>query len=140
MRILVAALVACLLCWPGYGQTPAPRPRPGLEAPRKITPDMQPPTVLYKKDPAYTNAARKAKVQGTVALSIVVGPDGVPTEIKPLSWKGGRTRRNKFTATGSMGLDKEAIKAVQSWRFQPARKEGRPVPVIATVEVNFRLL
>jgi outer membrane biosynthesis protein TonB len=39
-----------------------------------------------------------------------------------------------------MGLDEKAIEAVQQWRFKPGYKDGRPVPVMANVEVNFRLL
>ncbi len=38
------------------------------------------------------------------------------------------------------GLDQKAIEAVRQWRFRPATKNGRPVSVRATIEVNFRLL
>jgi TonB family protein len=38
-----------------------------------------------------------------------------------------------------MGLDEKAIEAVKQWRFAPARKDGKPVPVAVDVEVNFRL-
>jgi TonB family protein len=39
-----------------------------------------------------------------------------------------------------MGLDEKALEAVKKYKFKPAMKEGRtPVPVMITVEVNFRL-
>jgi TonB family protein len=36
-------------------------------------------------------------------------------------------------------LDQKALEAVRKYRFKPAMKAGVPVPVMITVEVNFRL-
>ncbi len=60
-------------------------------------------------------------------LSIVVDESGHPKNFKVVRPLG-------------LGLDDKAIEAVQKWRFRPALKDGRPVAVMATVEVNFRLL
>jgi protein TonB len=38
-----------------------------------------------------------------------------------------------------MGLDQKAMEAVSKWRFRPATKDGKPVPVMVNVEVHFRL-
>jgi protein TonB len=38
-----------------------------------------------------------------------------------------------------MGLDEKALEAVRRYRFKPAMKDGRPVPVRITVEVDFRM-
>jgi periplasmic protein TonB len=84
------------------------------------------PKALYAPDPEYSEEARKAKYQGTVVLWLVVSPDGRPQQI--------RIQR----ALG-MGLDEKAIEAVKQWKFEPARKDGQPVPVMINVEVNFRL-
>jgi periplasmic protein TonB len=84
------------------------------------------PKVLYDPDPEYSEEARKAKYQGTVVLWLVVAPDGHPQQI--------RVQR----ALG-MGLDEKAVEAVRNWRFEPAKKDGQPVPVMINVEVNFRL-
>jgi TonB family protein len=37
-------------------------------------------------------------------------------------------------------LDEKALAAVGRWKFRPGTKDGMPVPVLATIEVNFRLL
>ena len=85
------------------------------------------PIVLSKTEPEYSEEARKAKYQGTVVLTIVVDAQGMPKNIKVIRPLG-------------LGLDEKAIEAVQKWRFRPAMKDGKPVNVQATVEVNFRLL
>jgi TonB family protein len=46
----------------------------------------------------------------------------------------------KVTKPLGLGLDQKAIEAVEKWRFKPGMKDGKAVPVIASVEVNFRLL
>jgi TonB family protein len=85
------------------------------------------PVLVYKIDPEYSEEARKAKFHGTVVMSVVVDESGRPREIR-------------VTRAVGLGLDEKAIEAVRQWRFQPGRRAGKPVPVFATVEVNFRLL
>jgi len=85
-----------------------------------------PPVLISRREPAYTQQALKARVEGTVQLSLTVGFDGVPRDV--------RVVRSLDT-----GLDQQAIEAVKTWRFQPATADGRPVSVAATIEVNFRL-
>jgi protein TonB len=35
--------------------------------------------------------------------------------------------------------DDKAMEAVRQWRFDPATKDGKPVPVVIAVEINFKL-
>jgi len=37
------------------------------------------------------------------------------------------------------GLDERAVDAVSNWRFDPGRLAGRPVDVIVTVYLDFRI-
>jgi protein TonB len=85
------------------------------------------PRVLLKVDPEYSEDARKAKYQGTVLLSVVVDERGIVRDIRVLRPLG-------------LGLDQKAVEAVTQWKFRPGMKDGRPVAVQATIEVNFRLL
>ena len=88
---------------------------------------VSPPRVTYKRDPEYTPEARKVRVWGAVRLHLVVSPEGAPTQmtvVRPLGY----------------GLDENALSAVSDWKFQPGMKEGKPVAVRATIEVNYRPL
>jgi len=91
--------------------------------------DISAPHVVSKIDPAYSDEARKIHYSGTVLLSLVVTPDGSPSNIQVLMPLGA-------------GLDEKAVDAVNRWRFQAGtrKSDGHPVPVLATIEVNFRLL
>jgi periplasmic protein TonB len=84
------------------------------------------PRPLSTPDPQYTDQARKAKLEGTCILGMIVGPDGKPHDIRVQHGIG-------------MGLDQKAIEAVQQWRFDPATKDGQPVAVQISVEVSFKL-
>ncbi|HTW67081.1 MAG TPA: energy transducer TonB [Bryobacteraceae bacterium] len=85
------------------------------------------PQLLVKVEPEYSEEARKAKFQGAVVLQIIVDAQGNPRDIKIIRPLG-------------LGLDQKAIEAVEKWKFAPGKKDGKPVPVIAQIEVNFRLL
>ena len=84
------------------------------------------PKLVFDPEPEYSEEARKAKYQGTCVLSVIVGPDGLAHDIK-------------VTNTLGLGLDEKAIEAVRKWRFEPAMKDGKPVNVLISVQVNFRL-
>jgi len=85
------------------------------------------PVVLYKKEPEYSEEARKAKYQGTVVLYIEVDPSG-------------RAVNPRVVRSLGLGLDEKAMEAVRQWKFKPGYRNGKPVTVAATIEVNFRLL
>ena len=85
------------------------------------------PVLINKIEPEYSEEARKAKYSGTVLLSVIIDANG-------------NTRDIRVVRPLGLGLDAKAVEAVSKWRFRPAMKAGRPVPVQAQVEVNFRLL
>ena len=94
--------------------------------PYRVGGGVSAPKPLYTPDPEYSEEARKAKYQGVVVLWLVIGADGRPREIKVARPLG-------------MGLDQKAVEAVRTWRFEPARKDDKPVAVQMNVEVSFRL-
>jgi TonB family protein len=80
---------------------------------------------LYTPDPKYTVQAKRAKLQGTVVLSLTVGTDGRAHDIKVEKPLG-------------MGLDEQAVASLEKWRFGPACEDGKAVPAKTHVEMNFR--
>ena len=85
------------------------------------------PVLLYKKEPEYSEEARKAKFQGTVMLAVEVDASGRAINLRVVRSLG-------------LGLDEKAMEAVRQWKFKPGYHDGKPVTVAATIEVNFRLL
>lgn len=84
------------------------------------------PEVIYSPEPSFSDEARKTKTQGIVLLVLVVGKDGVPSDIRVGQSLG-------------MGLDEKAIEAVHRWRFRPASLNGQPVATRIAVQVDFHL-
>jgi TonB family protein len=92
----------------------------------KVGGGISAPQPLSTPDPEYTEQARLAKTQGTCVLWMIVDDQGRPRDIRVVRGLG-------------MGLDAKAIEAVKQWRFEPAKKDGRPVNVQISVEVGFKL-
>lgn len=85
------------------------------------------PVPLNSVEAEFSDEARRAKYQGVCLIQMIVDAHGMPQDprvVRPLG----------------MGLDQKALEAVRKYRFKPAMKDGKtPVPVMITVEVNFRL-
>lgn len=96
------------------------------EVVEKLGRGMSPPRVTYSPPPQYSEKARVAKYQATCILKLVVGADGNPRNIRVINPIG-------------LGLDEKAVEAVRTWRFEPARKNGKPVALEIAVEVDFHL-
>ena len=84
------------------------------------------PRSLYAPNPEYDEAARKAKVNGFVVLSLIVTPEG-------------NTKDVKVTKSLSPGLDQRSIEAVSKWKFAPATKDVKPVAVELHVQPPFNI-
>lgn len=84
------------------------------------------PVPIVTPEAEFSDEARRQKYQGVVMISLIVDAQGNPQNPRVVRRLG-------------MGLDEKALQAVQGYRFKPARKNGRPVPVMVTVAVNFRL-
>ena len=106
---------------------PAPGPTPNGGDVFRIGGGVTQPRILHKVEPTYAEEARRAKLQGTAELKVVIGADGKPRDMQVAKSLG-------------LGLDEKAMEAVNDWVFQPATKAGQPVNVYASIAVTFHLL
>ena len=118
---MVIAAFASALLW--HLRTPEPPRVTGFYYPGED--GVGAPVVIREQKPYYTPAALQGRVSGTVQLTCVVQTDGSCDHIHIL---GGGLHPD---------LDKEAIRALEQWRFQPAKRQGTPVPTLVTVEMNY---
>lgn len=97
----------------------------GSELPRFPQPDVGP-TPIRMPQPSYTQEAIRDNVTGAVVLRVVIDEQGRVRVLRVLR--------------SVPALDEEAIRVVESrWRFQPATKNGRPVPTLSDLVVRFNL-
>ena len=132
MEIICQTLIAVsLIALQPSGKDVQSRPttpaNPGGNGVFRVGNNVTPPVLVSKTEPEYSEEARRAKYQGTAMLYVQIDPSGGATHIRVIKSLG-------------LGLDRKAVEAVAKWKFQPGYKEGKPVTVEATIEVNFRLL
>jgi protein TonB len=85
------------------------------EAPRK-TRDVQ---------PNYPEHLRRARVEGVVRVECMIAPDGHVREVRAVE--------------GNMMFAPAALEAVRQWVFTPPKYNGKPVSVVMTVTIRFRI-
>lgn len=126
-------LASALLCASAVAQTPAPpaQSHPDIfsssyvPAPKAKHHQIPAPTLIYSVDPQFPADAPKGKFSGFVVVATVVNTDGKPEQVHVVKSLGPE-------------FDKNAVAAVEQYRFRPALQHGKPVPVKVNVEVNFR--
>ena len=89
-------------------------------------PGVTMPTLIQQVKPRYTADAMRLRIQGSVWVECIVLPDGTVSDARVI-----RSLDSKY------GLDDEAIAAAKQWRFRPGLLNGKPVPVVVSIELMF---
>jgi TonB family protein len=82
--------------------------------------------LLTSFEPDSNDFAQNAGVAGMALYHTIIGADGKPGEIavaRPIGF----------------GLDENAVAAIRKAKFSPAMKDGKPVPVMLDLVVQFRI-
>jgi TonB family protein len=87
---------------------------------------FQHPILRYSPSPQFPDNLRRQKVTGMVIVGLTVDKSGKAADVHIVQGLGN-------------DLDKEAIHAVQQYRFTPAVYHGQPVASEIKVEVNFKI-
>jgi TonB family protein len=88
--------------------------------------DVLPPVKVYAPSPPYTEDARKGRVQGIVILEAIIDVMG-------------RVDRVEVLKGLPFGLTESAVEAAAAWTFEPATRNGVPVPVFFNLTIRFSL-
>jgi len=99
----------------------------GVELPHSLSGVDRPPRRVAGTRPRVPQWARRAHLEGTVVLRFIVTGAGDVTDV------------NISRVEGDERFGREAARTVATWRFEPAIKQGKPVPCWCFQKVNFRL-
>ena len=87
-----------------------------------------PPRILRQTEPAYPETLRQQRIEGRVAVRMLVLEDGSVGDA------------NVVSSSGYGEMDEAALDAVRQWQFVPARQEGgSAVRCRTTLSISFHL-
>ena len=107
------------------GPPPETKKDPPPQAVRPGFQGVRTPVKTHHVDPVYPPFAIASRTQGIVIIEATISEDG-------------RVINARVLRSIAL-LDQAALEAVRQWEFTPTTLNGRPVPVIMTVTVNFTL-
>jgi TonB family protein len=94
--------------------------RPQAQVPGEVMEKL----LIHRVEPAYPPEARRANLQGIVALDVIIGRDGSVMTMRALN--------------GPDVLARAAMDALRWWKFSPYRVNGEPAVVETTMAVEFK--
>jgi protein TonB len=106
---------------------PPVAPLPVAPQPAPPQPDVDASPRSDNEPPVYPESERLLQHEGTVVVTVAVAADGSVRDV------------TLHTPARHAAFNREALRAVRRWRFEPARRHGVPVAGETDVTVVFRL-
>ena len=106
---------------------PSPAPVPVVTAPSRTDVSIPASYSASNQKPIYPNMSKRLGEQGTVVLRVLVKADGNAGEVEVKS------------SSSYPRLDQAAIDAVKTWRFNPAKIDGKAIDEWYQVPIPFKL-
>jgi protein TonB len=102
---------------------PARRDRSGIA---RSGGDVEAPSVLERPEPSYPEYYRQLRLSGIVILECVIAANGSVDDVRVVK-------------SLAPDFDMAAADAVRRWKFSPAMQDGRAIPVLFNLTINFKL-
>ncbi len=110
----------------GFADAPIAAATAVRATPRVTEASFSPVEILFKPRPAYTEEARRLRIEGEVVLEALFAGSG---EIRVL----------RVIQSLGHGLDENAVEAARRIRFRPAQSDGDAIDSTATVHITFQI-
>jgi TonB family protein len=109
---------------PPNAQSPDARNEDEDEPVLNLGDGITPPKVIHQVSPKPDSGQQGFRITGVVLIGLVVSSHGLPVHVH-------------VVRSVDKDIDRSAVDAVTQWRFEPARKDGKPVAVRLTIEIRF---
>jgi len=109
--------------------TPATAGKPAAKQRSAAPPETssaQPVRVLSKPTPVYTEQARALRIEGETTIEALFRADGTVEVLRVVRALG-------------YGLDDNAVAAARAIRFEPARRDSKPVDSVVQIRIRFEI-
>ena len=90
----------------------------------RLTKGMRPPKATHAPDPKFPELPPDSEQRGLVVMVVGINAKG---RVEPVH----------VVRSTAQVFEQSAVETVKKWRFRPAQKDGKPIPVQVTVEMKF---
>lgn len=92
----------------------------------KLDKSITAPVVIKRVEPVYPEPYRQGRITGIVILEAAITEEGQIENLAILKSLG-------------PAIDMAGIDAVRQWKFKPGVRDGKPIPVLFNLTINFKL-